>query len=60
MGASSSRENEGAALEFIERTIAEHPVVIFSKSYCPYCTLVRSLFASVYEPHHCFYPFRPC
>lgn len=43
MGASSSRENEGAALEFIERTITEHPVVIFSKSYCPYCTLVRSL-----------------
>lgn len=41
MGATSSRENEDAALEYIDRVLAEHPVAIFSKSYCPYCTLVR-------------------
>lgn len=41
MGASGSRENEGAALEYIDRVLAEHPVTIFSKSYCPYCKLVR-------------------
>lgn len=40
MGASSSRENESAALEFIDRVTSEHQVTIFSKSYCPYCDLV--------------------
>ncbi|GAB9470004.1 Glutaredoxin [Globisporangium polare] len=52
MGASSSRENEGAALEFIERTIAEHPVVIFSKSYCPYCTLAKDVMKQAGAPFH--------
>lgn len=40
-GAASSRENEAAAAEFVDRVTTEHGVTIFSKSYCPYCNLVR-------------------
>lgn len=41
MGATSSRENEAAALEFVDRVTTENAVTVFSKSYCPYCDLVR-------------------
>lgn len=40
MGVGSSRENEPAALAFVDRMTSEHAVTVFSKSYCPYCDLV--------------------
>ncbi|KAI9913963.1 hypothetical protein PsorP6_006051 [Peronosclerospora sorghi] len=39
MGATSSRENEALAQDFIDRVTSENGVTIFSKSYCPYCNL---------------------
>jgi hypothetical protein len=41
MGAAGSRENEAAAQEFVDRVTTENGVTVFSKSYCPYCNLVR-------------------
>jgi len=32
--------------DFVNRTIAENRVVIFSKSYCPYCKSAKELFAT--------------
>jgi glutaredoxin 3 len=46
MGATSSRENEAAALAFVDRVTSENAVTVFSKSYCPYCDLVRTCFPS--------------
>lgn len=43
MGATSSRENEAAALEYIDWVTSENAVTVFSKSYCPYCSLVGSV-----------------
>lgn len=33
---------------FIFSTIRAHPVVIFSKTYCPYCRAVKKIFAEEY------------
>ena len=30
--------------EFIQKTIKSKPVVIFSKTYCPFCTQVKAIF----------------
>lgn len=35
------------AKSFIEKTVSEHPVVLFSKSTCPYCVRVKKLFGDV-------------
>ena len=32
-----SKEDRMAAKEFVERKIKSNKVVVFSKSYCPYC-----------------------
>jgi glutaredoxin 3 len=40
----SSRQ---AASAFIQSEIAKNKVVVFSKSYCPYCTNTKELFHSV-------------
>eukprot|EP00007_Cunea_sp_BSH-02190019_P008853 CAMPEP_0174236868 /NCGR_PEP_ID=MMETSP0417-20130205/6249_1 /TAXON_ID=242541 /ORGANISM="Mayorella sp, Strain BSH-02190019" /LENGTH=105 /DNA_ID=CAMNT_0015315565 /DNA_START=26 /DNA_END=343 /DNA_ORIENTATION=+ len=43
------------ALKFVKDSVAQNPLVVFSKSYCPYCVRVKSLFnelgakATVYE-----------
>jgi len=34
--------------DFVNQTIAQNRVVIFSKSYCPYCTRAKDLFATVF------------
>ncbi|KAF7327399.1 putative grx1-glutaredoxin [Mycena kentingensis (nom. inval.)] len=31
--------------EIVENAIAEHKVVVFSKSWCPYCKATKALFA---------------
>jgi len=37
----------GDAKKFIEKTVSEHAVVVFSKSTCPYCVRVKKLFGDV-------------
>lgn len=32
----------------LQQTIAQNRVVIFSKSYCPYCTRAKDLFATAF------------
>ncbi|KAG6540929.1 hypothetical protein Mapa_017723 [Marchantia paleacea] len=36
--------SESPSLTFVKKTIAAHPIVIFSKSYCPYCKRAKSVF----------------
>lgn len=33
--------------DFVKATIAGHPVVIFSKSYCPYCRRAKQVFSQL-------------
>lgn len=35
------------AKEFVASTIKSHPVVVFSKTYCPYCTKAKKALQSV-------------
>ncbi|KAI0275144.1 glutaredoxin [Gloeopeniophorella convolvens] len=34
--------------EFVDKLVAENQVVIFSKSWCPYCKRAKALFAQTY------------
>lgn len=45
---SSPRTTMSAAFakKYVDDTIAANKIVIFSKSYCPYCRTVKNLFAS--------------
>ncbi|KAL8191533.1 hypothetical protein R6Q57_028264 [Mikania cordata] len=37
--------NAGASsVDFVKKTVSSHPVVIFSKSYCPYCKRAKGVF----------------
>ncbi|XP_068617825.1 uncharacterized protein [Battus philenor] len=36
--------------QFIKDAIAQDKVVVFSKSYCPYCTLAKNVFEKVKQP----------
>lgn len=33
----------GVSAQFVRETIAKNKVVIFSKSYCPYCTMAKEV-----------------
>jgi len=33
--------------DFVKATIAEHSVVVFSKTYCPYCDMAKQVLNSV-------------
>ncbi|CAK9329890.1 unnamed protein product [Citrullus colocynthis] len=46
-GASSSPESR-----FIKNTIASHQIVIFSKSYCPYCRRAKAVFKELHKVPH--------
>lgn len=37
--------------EFVENEIKVNPVVVFSKSYCPFCTKTKSLLAKHSAKH---------
>ena len=43
MGAShsSSAESVMAAKQFVEAQIGENKIVVFSKTYCPYCKMAK-------------------
>ncbi len=35
------------AAEFVRKAIASYPIVIFSKTYCPYCTKAKKALQAV-------------
>ncbi|KAI3801609.1 hypothetical protein L1987_29718 [Smallanthus sonchifolius] len=35
---------EASSVDFVKKTVASHPIVIFSKSYCPYCKRAKGVF----------------
>ncbi|KAK7051462.1 Glutaredoxin [Paramarasmius palmivorus] len=37
-----------AAKEIVENAIKDHKIVIFSKSWCPYCDAAKTLFGSAF------------
>lgn len=41
MGGSSSTESVMAAEQFVKAKIGENKVVVFSKSYCPFCDMAK-------------------
>ncbi|KAF8346092.1 thioredoxin-like protein [Amanita rubescens] len=43
-----SNSNMASVKSFVESTIGDNKVVIFSKTYCPYCKEVKALFKSKY------------
>ncbi|KAG1700727.1 hypothetical protein DVH05_011586 [Phytophthora capsici] len=52
MGAATSRENEAAAAEFVDRMTSENGVTVFSKSYCPYCNLAKGVLDEAGVKYH--------
>ncbi|KAF3335821.1 monothiol glutaredoxin-S10 [Carex littledalei] len=50
---SSSSQSFGARMEeSVKKTVSEHPVVIYSKTWCSYSSEVKSLFKRIgVEPH---------
>lgn len=46
MGGSSGKINE-AAKTFVDESISNNKVVVFSKSYCPYCTMAKTSMSDV-------------
>uniref|UniRef100_A0A5B7AFU1 Putative Glutaredoxin C4 n=1 Tax=Davidia involucrata TaxID=16924 RepID=A0A5B7AFU1_DAVIN len=47
---SSSSSSDSAA--FVKKTISSHSIVIFSKSYCPYCRKAKSVFKELNQVPH--------
>ncbi|KAM7252223.1 hypothetical protein ACFE04_024106 [Oxalis oulophora] len=41
---SSSSSSLKKEIAFVKKTISSHTIVIFSKSYCPYCRRAKSVF----------------
>merc|ERR1712003_194832 len=41
----SAEEKSAAATAFVNKEVAANDVVIFSKSYCPFCKKTKALFA---------------
>ncbi|XP_071956347.1 uncharacterized protein [Antedon mediterranea] len=42
MGLSGSKEDNMAATNFVETAIHDKCVVVFSKTYCPYCKMAKA------------------
>ncbi|KAG2300031.1 hypothetical protein Bca52824_036503 [Brassica carinata] len=38
--------------DFVKKTISSHKIVIFSKSYCPYCRRAKSVFSELNQVPH--------
>ncbi|KAG8258950.1 Glutaredoxin-2, mitochondrial, variant 2 [Homalodisca vitripennis] len=43
IGASKAINMNSAAAEFVKATISSDTVVIFSKTYCPYCKMAKEV-----------------
>ena len=53
MGAGNSKEKRiAAAKEFIENELSKHKVVVFSKSYCPYCKMAKNALSEIGTDYH--------
>ncbi|XP_047328540.1 glutaredoxin-C4 [Impatiens glandulifera] len=39
-----SKSPPSSASSLVKKTISSHPIVIFSKSYCPYCKKAKAVF----------------
>ncbi|XP_076923659.1 glutaredoxin-C4-like [Bidens hawaiensis] len=37
-------EAASSPVKFVKKTVSSHPIVIFSKSYCPYCKRAKGVF----------------
>ncbi|CAG9564684.1 unnamed protein product [Danaus chrysippus] len=46
----SKMANSAEIQQFIKDAISQEKVVVFSKSYCPYCTLAKDVFSKVKQP----------
>ncbi|GMH13597.1 hypothetical protein Nepgr_015438 [Nepenthes gracilis] len=44
IAASGAAESSSSEASFIKKTIKSHKIVIFSKSYCPYCKRAKAVF----------------
>ncbi|KAI0286860.1 thioredoxin-like protein [Russula aff. rugulosa BPL654] len=49
---SSRQLKDMAVKDLVTQTIAENRIVIFSKSYCPYCKRAKDLFATNFPDVH--------
>ncbi|GAA0140961.1 oxidoreductase [Lithospermum erythrorhizon] len=52
---SEDQESKAAAAKaktFVKNTISSHSIVIFSKSYCPYCKRAKAVFAELKQSPH--------
>ncbi|CAL5375381.1 unnamed protein product [Camellia sinensis] len=50
---SSESESESKSeAAFIKKTISSHSIVIFSKSYCPYCKKAKAVFKELNQTPH--------
>ncbi|GFZ20853.1 Glutaredoxin-C4 like [Actinidia chinensis var. chinensis] len=41
-----------AAAAFVKKTVSSHSIVIFSKSYCPYCRKAKAVFKELNQVPH--------
>ncbi|KAI9561045.1 hypothetical protein GHT06_012001 [Daphnia sinensis] len=48
---SPSGEMSGAVTNAIRQRISQNTVVIYSKTYCPYCTMAKEVFDKLRQPY---------
>ncbi|XP_015898903.1 glutaredoxin-C4 [Ziziphus jujuba] len=49
---SASASSTAPEAAFIKKTISSHKIVIFSKSYCPYCRRAKAVFKELKQVPH--------
>ncbi|XP_021751184.1 glutaredoxin-C4-like [Chenopodium quinoa] len=50
--AASPASASSSQADFIKKTISSHTIVIFSKSYCPYCKRAKEVFRELDQAPH--------
>ncbi|XP_021751050.1 glutaredoxin-C4-like [Chenopodium quinoa] len=50
--AASPASASSSRADFIKKTISSHTIVIFSKSYCPYCRRAKEVFRELDQAPH--------
>ncbi|KAI4380247.1 hypothetical protein MLD38_006462 [Melastoma candidum] len=45
-------ESSSSAAAFVKKTVSSHRIVIFSKSYCPYCRRAKGVFKELKQSPH--------
>ncbi|KDP46838.1 hypothetical protein JCGZ_24047 [Jatropha curcas] len=48
----ASTANDTTESAFVKKTISSHKIVIFSKSYCPYCKRAKAVFKELNKVPH--------